>query len=113
MLGVQADHWLVDNEHLRVVHERGDNRHPLTGAVRKPFDGFMNEWAEVKAFNQLSAGRLGVRLVHLEQLPCEPEEFPRGQLVEKERKVRFTGQLFQMDEAHTQTAGGELIERLD
>ena len=52
VLRVEADHRLVNHEHLRVVQQRGDDGDALARAVRKAFQREIHKFGEMEPRNQ-------------------------------------------------------------
>ena len=52
VMRIEPDHRLVDHEHLRVVQQRGHDRHALSGAVRQALDGFAQIRFEIETLDQ-------------------------------------------------------------
>ena len=114
VLRVEADHRLVNHEHLRIVQQRGDDGDALPRAVRQAFERAVGEFFEVKARDQFVRVFFDARGVEPEHLAGETEKFPRRQLVVKKRKIRNVSQppaRFQRLRLHVETADPRVAGR--
>src|SRR5581483_826548 len=92
MLRIQPDHRFINHEHLRIVHQGGNNRHSLASAMGKPLDGLADVRLQIESLDQFPPGGLNPFFWHLEQLAREPKELPRRQLVVQKWEVRHVRQ---------------------
>ena len=66
VLRVKPDHRLVEHDDLRRMHQRGDNRHALLGAVRQALDRLGQEFVEMETLGQAPGLRLHRGVLHAE-----------------------------------------------
>src|SRR6266542_659278 len=85
---IQSDHWLVNNDHVRLVNERAGDDQLLPHSVAVALDQLVAPFVEIEQRQQLPASAIDVPSVLVEEPAYESEEFCAGELFIDERAVR-------------------------
>ena len=86
-LGVEADHRLVDHDHLRAVHQRARDDQLLAHAVAVGLGELALPGRQLEQLEQLVDAALDRRALVAVERRGEAEELPAGELVVDERPV--------------------------